>query len=178
MVLFIFGVINMSKKKKKDKLEKTLVEKILDQNKIKYRQAQFATHEDHGGVAQMDTSILEDNEHLVYKTLVCAGNKTGPVVGVIPVTEHLDLKKLAKVSGNKKVEMLPLKDLQKTTGYVHGANTPIGIYFNHHFPIYLDEGMQAEAEIGVSSGEVGRSVFLNPEDLARFCHADFVDLKE
>lgn len=59
----------MSKKKnKKNKLEKTLVEKILDQNKIKYRQAQFAVSEDKGGVAQMDTSILEDKEHLVYKT--------------------------------------------------------------------------------------------------------------
>ena len=55
----------MSKKKKKNKLEKTLVEKILDQNKIKYRQASFATHKYHGGVSQMDTSILEENEDLV-----------------------------------------------------------------------------------------------------------------
>ncbi|RVU70219.1 MULTISPECIES: aminoacyl-tRNA deacylase [Lactobacillus] len=168
----------MSKKKKKYKLEKTLVEKILDQNKIKYLQASFATHKDSGGVAQMDTSILEEKEHLVYKTLVCEGNKTGPLVGVIPVTEHLSMKKLAKVSGNKKCEMLPLKKLQKTTGYVHGANTPIGIYFNHHFPIYLDNSMKDEAEIAVSSGEVGRSVFLNPQDLAAFCHADFEDLLE
>ena len=71
----------MSKKKKKNKLEKTLVEKILDQNKINYLQASFATHQDHGGVAQMDTSILEENEDLVYKTLVCEGNKTGVVFG-------------------------------------------------------------------------------------------------
>ena len=97
----------MSKKKnKKNKLEKTLVEKILDQNKIKYRQSQFAVSEDKGGVAQMNTSILEDKERLVYKTLVCEGNKTGPLVGVVPVTEHLSMKKLAKVSGNKKCEML------------------------------------------------------------------------
>ena len=168
----------MSKKKKKNKLEKTLVEKILDQNKIKYRQASFATHQDHGGVAQMDTSILEENEDLVYKTLVCEGNKTGPVVGVVPVTEHLSLKKLAKVSGNKKCEMLPLKKLQKTTGYVHGANTPIGICFNHHYPFYLDDSMKDKEEVVVSSGEVGRSVFLNPEDLAKFCETDFYDLKE
>lgn len=168
----------MSKKKKKDKLEKTLVEKILDQNKIKYRQASFATHPDNGGVAQMDTSILKDKEHLVYKTLVCEGNKTGPLVGVVPVTEHLSMKKLAKISGNKKCEMLPLKKLQKTTGYVHGANTPIGIWFNHHFPIYLDDSMNEQEEIAVSSGEVGRSVFLNPKDLAEFCHATITDLKE
>lgn len=168
----------MSKKKKKDKLEKTLVEKILDQHKIKYRQASFATHQDSGGVAQMDTSILKDKEHLVYKTLVCEGNKTGPLVGVIPVTEHLSMKKLAKVSGNKKCEMLPLKKLQKTTGYVHGANTPIGIWFNHHLPIYLDNSMNGQKEIACSSGEVGRSVWLNPKDLADFCQATITDLKE
>lgn len=167
----------MSKKKKKQGLKKTLVEKMLDQHKIKYRQAQFAT-KIVGDVARMDTSILNKDEHLVYKTLVCQGNKTGVLVGVVPVTEHLDMKKLAKASGNKKCEMLPLKKLEKTTGYVHGANTPIGIYQRLHYPIYLDDSMKGEAEIGVSSGEVGRSVFLNPADLAKFVHGKFVDLKE
>ncbi|MDF7671955.1 Cys-tRNA(Pro) deacylase [Lactobacillus sp. ESL0701] len=164
--------------KKKNKLEKTLVEKILERNKIPYEQTQFTTHEDSGGVAQMDTSILNENEHLVYKTLVCTGNKTGPLVGVIPVTEHLSMKKLAKNSGNKKCEMLPLKDLEKTTGYVHGANTPIGIYFKHHFPIYLDNGMNNEEKIGVSSGKVGRSVFLSPDDLQQVTNGTFCDLLE
>ncbi|MDF7668271.1 MULTISPECIES: Cys-tRNA(Pro) deacylase [unclassified Lactobacillus] len=164
--------------KKKNKLEKTLVEKILERNKIPYEQTQFATHEDSGGVAQMDTSILNENEHLVYKTLVCTGNKTGPLVGVIPVTEHLSMKKLAKNSGNKKCEMLPLKDLEKTTGYVHGANTPIGIYFKHHFPIYLDSGMNNEEKVGVSSGKVGRSVFLSPDDLQQVTNGVFCDLLE
>ena len=168
----------MSKKKKKDKLEKTLVEKILDQQKIKYRQTSFATHKDSGGVAQMDTSILKDKQPLVYKTLVCEGNKTGPLVGVVPITEHLSMKKLAKISGNKKCEMLPLKKLQKTTGYVHGANTPIGIWFNHHLPIYLDDSMNGKDEIAVSSGEVGRSIWVNPQDLAAFCHAAISALKE
>ncbi|MDF7682740.1 Cys-tRNA(Pro) deacylase [Lactobacillus sp. ESL0679] len=164
--------------KKKNKLEKTLVEKILDRNKIPYEQTQFTTHEDSGGVAQMDTSILNEKEHLVYKTLVCTGNKTGPLVGVIPVTEHLSMKKLAKNSGNKKCEMLPLKDLEKTTGYVHGANTPIGIYFKHHFPIFLDSSMKNEVKIGVSSGKVGRSVFLNPDDLQKITDGKFCDLLE
>ncbi len=174
----IITVIKMSKKKKKNKLEKTLVEKILDQHKIKYRQAEFATREDKGGVAQMDTSILNEDEHLVYKTLACEGNKTGPLVGVIPVTEHLSMKKLAKISGNKKCEMIPLKKLEKTTGYVHGANTPIGIHFTHHYPIYLDDSMKNEKEIGVSSGKVGRSVFLAPSDLQKITEAKFGDLLE
>lgn len=168
----------MSKKNKNKKIEKTLVEKILDQNHIPYRQASFTTKKDKGGVAQMDTSILEDKEHLVYKTLVAEGNKTGPLVGVVPITEHLSLKKLAKISGNKKCEMLPLKKLQKTTGYVHGANTPIGIWFNHHYPIYLDDSINHLDKIAVSSGEVGRSVWLNPKDLVEFCEATVLDLKE
>ena len=142
----IITVIKMSKKKKKNKLEKT--------------------------------SILNEDEHLVYKTLACEGNKTGPLVGVIPVTEHLSMKKLAKISGNKKCEMIPLKKLEKTTGYVHGANTPIGIHFTHHYPIYLDDSMKNEKEIGVSSGKVGRSVFLAPSDLQKITEAKFGDLLE
>lgn len=170
-------VIKMSKKRRKDKLEKTLVEKILDREKVPYEQKEFETHEEHG-VFQMDTSILEQDQRLVYKTLACDGNKTGPLVAVLPITEHLDLKKLAKVSGNKKCEMLPLKKLEKTTGYVHGANTPIGIHFNDHYPIFLDNSMKNEDKIIVSSGKVGRSVQLNPLDLQKVVEGTFGDLLE
>ena len=158
----------MSKKNKKKKLNKTLIEKMLDQQKIPYKQLQFATVQK-GDVKQMDTSILDDEEALVYKTLVC---------GVVPVTEHLSMKKLAKASGNKKCELLPLKKLVATTGYVHGANTPIGIYQKHHFPIYLDSSMKEHDQIAVSSGEVGRSIMINPDDLQKVTNATFVDLLE
>ncbi|MDO4912289.1 MAG: Cys-tRNA(Pro) deacylase [Lactobacillus sp.] len=164
-------------KKKKQQLEKTLVEKILDQQKIAYRQVSYETEFDHG-VAQVNNTSLNKNEDLVYKTLVTEGKKTGPVVGVVPLSGHLSLKKLAKVSGNKKVEMIPLKQLEKTTGYVHGANTPIGIFHTHHFPIYLDESMQEHDEICVSSGKIGRSIYLKPADLAKVCQAKFYDLQE
>src|SRR5699024_10212611 len=110
--------------------------------------------------------------------LVCEGNKNSPVVGVVPVTEHLSMKKLAKASGNKKCELLPLKKLVATTGYVHGANTPIGIYQKHHFPIYLDSSMKEHDQIAVSSGEVGRSIMINPDDLQKVTDATFVDLLE
>ena len=167
----------MSKKNKKKKLNKTLIEKMLDQQKIPYKQLQFATVQK-GDVKQMDTSILDDEEALVYKTLVCEGNKNSPVVGVVPVTEHLSMKKLAKASGNKKCELLPLKKLVATTGHVDGANTPIGIYQKHHFPIYLDNSMKGHNQIAVSSGEVGRSIMINPDDLQKVTEATFVDLLE
>lgn len=167
----------MSKKNKNKKLKKTLVEKILDQKKIPYEQKTFKTVQQ-GDVQQVDTSILDEDRKLVYKTLVCEGNKVSPIVAVIPINNHLSMKKLAKASGNKKCELLPLKKLVPTTGYVHGANTPIGIYEQHHFPIYLSETMQSQPIIIVSSGEVGRSIKINPQDLQKITDGMFVDLIE
>lgn len=162
---------------KKKKVKKTLVEQILDKNKISYEQAEFPTHQE-GDDAQLSVDHSDIDEHLVYKTLVLEGNSTGPVVGVLPVDYHLDEKKLAKVSGNKKVNMVPLKDLLKTTGYEHGANTPVGIYEKFKYPIYIDQSAQETATIYVSSGKIGRSIKINATDLANLVHAPFVDLKQ
>lgn len=164
----------MSKKKK---VKKTLVEQILDKNKIAYEQAEFPTHQK-GDVAQLSVDHSDINEHLIYKTLVLTGGTTGPVVAVLPVDTHLDEKKLAKVSGNKKVNMVPLKDLLKTTGYEHGANTPVGIYEKFQYPIYIDQAASTTDQIYVSSGKIGRSVKLNPQDLAKLVHSDFFDLQQ
>ncbi|CAI2557648.1 aminoacyl-tRNA deacylase [Apilactobacillus kunkeei] len=161
-------------KKKKNKVHKTLVEQILDKNNISYIQHQFATH-DENNVAQLE--VEEDmDQHRIYKTLVLEGKDTGPVVGVVPLDQHLDEKKLAKESGNKKVNMVPLKDLLKTTGYVHGANTPVGIYEKFHYPIYIDNEAKRQGQILVSSGQVGRSVELDATDLVNLVHGHFVDI--
>ena len=167
----------MSKKNKKSKMKKTQVEQILDKNNIPYEQAKFPTHQD-GDVRSMSVDHTGIDEHVIYKTLVLTGNVTGPLVGVIPVDTHLDEKKLAKVSGNKKVNMVPLKNQLKTTGYVHGANTPVGIYEKFQYPIFIDNEAKKQGEIYVSSGKVGRSVKLNAEDLAGLVHATFADLEQ
>ncbi|MFD1431805.1 Cys-tRNA(Pro) deacylase [Lacticaseibacillus yichunensis] len=161
----------MAKHKKEDK---TLVEKMLDKAKIAYVPYEFPTHEA-GDVAQLSVDHIGVDEHRIYKTLVLTGNKTGPVVGVVPLDRHIAYKKLAAVSGNKKVGMVPLKDLVKTTGYEHGANTPIGIHARHNYPIYLGIEAQDEAEIIVSAGKIGRSVGLAPADLLTVCDAQFAD---
>lgn len=163
--------------KKKARLKKTQVEQILDKHKIPYRQIEFPTVQD-GDVRNMKVDHLGIDEHRIYKTLVLEGPTTGPVVGVVPIDTHLDEKALARVSGNKKVEMVPLKKLVKTTGYVHGANTPVGIYEKHHYPIYIDQAAQAEATIFVSSGQIGRSVEVNATDLAQLVDATFADLQQ
>lgn len=167
----------MSKKKKKGQLKKTQVEQILDKHNVPYKQMVFPTHQD-GDVRTMSVDHTGVNEHLVYKTLVLEGPTTGPLVGVVPVDTHLDEKALARVSGNKKVEMVPLKKLVKTTGYVHGANTPVGIYEKHHFPIFIDNDAKKSPTIYVSSGQVGRSVEVAAEDLAKLVHAQFADLQQ
>ncbi|WP_261805541.1 aminoacyl-tRNA deacylase [Lapidilactobacillus luobeiensis] len=152
--------------KRKNKLPKTLVEKILDRAKIPYEQLEFTLGQSHEA----------DVAQLIYKTLVLHGEKTGPLVGVIPISAHLDERKLATISGNKRVRMLPQKELEQTTGYVHGANTPIGIYEQHHFPIYIDTEALEHPTMTVSAGKLGRSIQLRPQDLITFVHATVTDL--
>jgi Cys-tRNA(Pro)/Cys-tRNA(Cys) deacylase len=158
----------MSKKKK---LKKTLVEQILDKELINHEAL---------AINALEEKLLPDDIQRsdIYKTLALIGDKSGPLIGIIPLTEHLAEKKLAKVSGNKKVHMIPQKELQKTTGYIHGANNPVGIWQTKKFPIYIDEIALKADKIIVSAGELGRSVRLNPKDLADFVHGQFVDIRE
>lgn len=160
----------------KKKIEKTLVEKILDQNQINYEPITFEIQKSNS--KQKNFTILhgEVDENIIYKTLVLEGNKTGPLVGVVPITEHLSEKKLAKISGNKKVNMVPLKNLIKTTGYEHGANTPIGIWHKYKYPIYIDKTAENLSNFYVSSGKIAHSIKVNPKQIANLIGAPFVDL--
>ncbi|WP_096817629.1 aminoacyl-tRNA deacylase [Lactococcus fujiensis] len=156
---------------KKHKLKKTLVEQILDKAKIE--------HEGLSINALEENTLPEGvNRSDIYKTLALIGDKTGPVIGILPLTEHLSEKKLARVSGNKKVSMIPQKDLQKTTGYIHGANNPVGIWQNKKFPIFIDNIALEQDWIICSAGELGRSIKINAQTLADFVHADFAELRE
>ena len=154
---------------KKTKIKKTLVEQILTKAGIEHQGLMI------NALAE-DTDLADRSQ--IYKTLALKGDKTGPVIGIVPITEHLSEKKLAKASGNKKVSMIPQKDLEKTTGYIHGANNPVGIRQKHAFPIYIDQTALKRTSIIVSAGEVGRSIQIKAEDLATFVQASFADLKE
>lgn len=154
---------------KKGKLKKTLVEQILDKAGIAHDPLALNALKD-----DLPENISKSD---IYKTLALTGNN-GTVIGIIPLTQHLSEKKLAKVSGNKKVSMIPQKDLQKTTGYIHGANNPVGIRQKHAFPIFIDEVALNKDFMIVSAGEVGRSIQLQPQLLADFVHANFADISE
>ncbi|GKQ42641.1 Cys-tRNA(Pro)/Cys-tRNA(Cys) deacylase [Companilactobacillus sp. RD055328] len=161
-------------KKNKNTPSKTLVEKILDKQNIGYESISFSVTK-HGDTKSLDTSDQDIKEHNIYKTLVTTGNKTGPVVAVLPLDMHLSYKKLAKLSGNKKIGMVPLKDLVKTSGFEHGANSPIGIRSLHNFPIYIDNVALQEEIITVSAGKIGRSIRIDPNSLAKSVNAKFGD---
>ena len=155
---------------KKVKIKKTLVDQILDKAKIDHDSLVLNAFE-----GQLPPGI---EEHEIYKTLALTGDKTGPIIGIVPITEHQSEKKLAKISGNKKVSMIPQKNLEKTTGYVHGANNPVGIRQKHNFPIYIDQSALELGHLIVSAGEIGRSIKIDSQVLADFVKADFADLIE
>ena len=157
---------------KKAKIKKTLVEQILDKAGIAHEGLVLNALEPHSELPE------EYDRSDILKTLALIGDKTGPIIGILPLSEHLSEKKLAKVSGNKKVHMIPQKDLQKTTGYIHGANNPVGIHQTKNFPIYIDEKTQTRDFMIVSAGEVGHSIKINPLELADFVDAKFADIAE
>lgn len=155
---------------KKTKLKKTLVEQILEKESIPFESLSLNALKN-----EIPTDVSSSD---IFKTLALKGDKTGPVIGILPISEHLSEKKLAKLSGNKKVVMIPQKDLQKTTGYIHGANNPIGIRQKHNYPIFIDISAIEKKEMIVSAGEVGRSLKIDSQLLAEFVKAEFADIKE
>lgn len=155
---------------KKIKIKKTLVEQILAKAAIPHQGIQ---------INALEGELPQDYERdQIFKTLALLGDKTGPIIGIVPITQHLSEKKLAKISGNKKVSMIPQKDLEKTTGYIHGANNPVGIRQKHNYPIFIDRIALDLDQMIVSAGEVGHSIIVAPQDLASFVKADFADILE
>ena len=155
---------------KKVKVKKTLVEQILTKAGVDHQGIQINALE-----GELPSGY---NRNHIFKTLALLGDKTGPVIGIVPITEHLSEKKLAKISGNKKVAMIPQKDLEKTTGYIHGANTPVGIRQKHNYPIFIDQSALELDQMIVSAGEVGHSIQIKAQDLADFVKASFEDIVE
>lgn len=114
----------------------------------------------------------------VYKTLALTGKRSGPVIAVVPLLSRMSYKKLAKLTGNRSVGMVPGDQLVETTGYVHGANNPVGIWRSKPFPIFIDELALEQQQICVSSGEVGCAIKIDAQELANLVDAQFAPLQE
>ena len=153
-------------------MTKTNAMRLLDAADIKYRTSEYEHNdEDFSGVHVAEAIGMPPEQ--VFKTLVAKGDKTGFVVFCIPVAEELDMKKAASVSKNKSVEMLKVKDLLPTTGYIRGGCSPIGM--KKVFPTYIDETAIVFDEIAISAGIRGQQIILDPEKLIEFTSATTFD---
>ena len=153
--------------------EKTNAARILDRLKIKYEILEYPVDPEHLEAIHVAEKIGQPIK-LVYKTLVLRGDKSGLFVCVIPGDKEVNLKKAAKISGNKKAEMIHLKELQPLTGYIRGGCTALGMKKN--FPVYLCKDIDGEEYFYVSAGKRGAQLKLNPHDYITATGAILSDL--
>ncbi len=144
------------------KIKKTNAARILDNLKISYEIKTYEVDLDDLSAIHVAASTGMDVK-MVFKTLVCRGDKTGVIMACIPGDGELDFKALAKVSGNKSVEMVALKEVLGLTGYIRGGCSPLGAKKN--YPVYLDESSGNFATIAISAGIRGQQLLLSPKDL-------------
>ena len=154
-------------------INKTNVARLLDRDKIKYELVEYVVDEDNLGATHI-AEQLNENIKQVFKTIVMHGDKTGNFVCVVPGDEEIDLKKAAKVSGNKKCAPLPLKELLPTTGYIRGGCSPIGM--KKKFPTYINETAMGFEYVYVSAGVRGLQLKLSPKDLVKETNAETASL--
>ena len=152
---------------------KTNAMRLLTAAKIPFTVKEYPVDENDLSGTHVADSIGADYD-TVYKTLVLKGDKTGYLVCCIPVDAELDLKKVAKAAKDKKVDMIPMKDLLGLTGYVRGGCSPIGM--KKQFPTYIEETAVLYDEIAVSAGVRGAQIIINPEKLREFTDAQFASL--
>lgn len=155
------------------KINKTNVARLLDKAKISYQLIPYEVDENDLSAIHVAEQLGENVEQ-VFKTLILHGDKSGYFVCVIPGADEVDLKKAAKVSGNKKCEMIPVKELLPLTGYIRGGCSPIGM--KKHFPTYIHLSAEQFENIYISAGQRGLQVLLAPADLIRETNASYADL--
>lgn len=163
----------------KEKIAKTNAARLLDKDKIHYELVPYEVDENDLSCIHVAASLGENIEQ-VFKTLVLYGDKSGYFVCVIPGEHEVDLKMAAKVSGNKKCDLIPMKELLPLTGYIRGGCSPIGM--KKHFPTYIHHTCKDFPFIYVSAGVRGLQVKLAPDDLIRVSQAEvctlFADTEE
>lgn len=151
------------------KINKTNVARLLDKTKVDYELIPYEVDEQDLSAVHVAASLGENIE-CVFKTLVLHGDKNGYFVCVIPGEHEVDLKMAAKVSGNKKCDLIPMKELLPLTGYIRGGCSPIGM--KKAFPTYIHHTCMDFPFIYISAGQRGLQLKLAPQDLIREAHAE------
>lgn len=154
-------------------MTKTNAMRRLDAAKIPYEVKEYVVDENDLSGVHIATQIGLPFEQ-VFKTLTARGDKTGVLVFCLPVDKEIDLKKAATITGNKKIELLPVKELLSVTGYIRGGCSPIGM--KKKYPTYIDGSAKNFESITVSAGIRGAQLLLNTQALAEFVDAKFADI--
>ncbi len=169
MCLCVFVFVTVST------MKKTNAARLLDAAGIKYELAEYEVDESDLSATTLAKKIGQNIEQ-IFKTLVLRGDKSGVFVAVIPGNSEVDLKKAAKVSGNKNCAMVQQKELLSLTGYIRGGCSPLGM--KKPYPIYIHETCQLFDRIFISAGQRGLQLKLNPEDLITITGAEVCDVAE
>lgn len=154
-------------------MKKTNAIRLLTQKKIHFDTLLYTYDNDDLNVEKI---AIDNNLELknIYKTLVVVGDKTGIIIALVAGNASLSLKKMASVSGNKKVALLAVKDLQKHTGYVRGGCSPIGM--KKQYPVYISEEASSLAKMYVNAGTKGVLVGIEPSVLQNLTQGEWEDL--
>lgn len=155
------------------KIEKTNAARLLDRAKIAYELIPYTVDEDNLAATHVAEELGEDIA-TVFKTLVLKGDRTGHFVCVIPGDKEVDLKAAARVSGNKKCDLIPMKELLPTTGYIRGGCTPIGM--KKPFPTFIHSTALDFERIYISAGVRGLQIAIHPQALIDFVSATVAEL--
>ena len=148
---------------------------MLDQLKISYQLRAYEVTEDELDAVSVAHKVNMPPE-ATFKTLVARGDKTGVILACVPGNRELDLKKFASVTGNKKVELVGLKEIQSLTGYIRGGVSPLGT--KKKYPLFLDQSALNHERISVSAGQRGLQMLLSSRDLQRAALATLADLSK
>ena len=153
-------------------MKKTNAMRLLDAAGVQYEEFEYDANL---GISGTDVArTLNEDERMVFKTLVTETNKGEHFVFIVPVAMELDLKKAAKAAGAKKVDMLKQRDLLPLTGYVHGGCSPIGM--KTKLKTFIDASAMDKEYIYVSGGKVGLQIKLSPADLVKLTDATAIDI--
>lgn len=156
------------------KIEKTNAARLLDRAGISYELIPYEVDENDLAATHVAESLGEPIER-VYKTLVLRGDRNGHFVCVVQGDREVDLKAAAKASGNKSADLIPMKELLPTTGYIRGGCSPIGM--KRRFPTFIDSSCEAFDYIYISAGVRGLQLRIAPSDLVRFVGAELAQVE-
>lgn len=155
------------------KIEKTNAARLLDRAKIAYELIPYTVDEDNLAATHVAEELGEDIA-CVFKTLVLHGERSGHFVCVIPGDKEVDLKAAAKISGNKKVDLIPMKDLLGVTGYIRGGCSPIGM--KKQFPTYFHSTVTSHPFVYISAGVRGLQLKTAPQQLVEYVRGVVCDI--